>query len=168
MRISRIRLSDKTSRGRPRTGLGKRSQAYQARASREIRVRKPGVLVTAYLVLVAQPAAEPTGRLSVTCTVALAHLAEANVPRPALQKPIDALHDFGRVPETGAPIGLGVESPDNPADALLRGASAWMGAARPRRVASPEGMTQEIGRLFRHATHSGLLLIHAQLDLRHQ
>jgi hypothetical protein len=68
MRISRIRLSDKTSRGRPRTGLDKRSQAYQAQASIEIRVRKQGVPVTAYLVLVAQLAAEPTGRISVKCT----------------------------------------------------------------------------------------------------
>ena len=53
MRISRIRLSDKASCGRPRTGLGEGLQPHQTQACIEVRVREAGVAVTPHLMLVA-------------------------------------------------------------------------------------------------------------------
>jgi hypothetical protein len=84
MQISRIRLSDKTSRGRPRTGLGKKPQVHEPQVSMEVRIGKARVPVTAHLVLVAQPPTEPTDRVSVQRSIALADRAQAEVSRPAL------------------------------------------------------------------------------------
>jgi hypothetical protein len=55
MRISRIRLSDKNSCGRPRTVLGKKCEPHEAQATIEVIVRIPCKAVTAHLVLTTQP-----------------------------------------------------------------------------------------------------------------
>jgi hypothetical protein len=55
IRISRIRLSDKTSCGRPRTGLGKECEPHEAQATIEVIGRVTCKAVTAHLVLTTQP-----------------------------------------------------------------------------------------------------------------
>jgi NAD+--asparagine ADP-ribosyltransferase len=44
----------------------------------------------------------------------------------------------------------------------------FLGTAASRRVATPEGILQELERLIRKLTHTGLLHVHRQFDLRHQ
>ncbi len=85
VRISRIRLSDKTSCVRPRKGLGTGRELHQTEASVEVLVREAGEAVTPNLVLMAQSPAQPTDRITVQRSIALADWTEAEVPRPALQ-----------------------------------------------------------------------------------
>src|ERR1700686_3417424 len=71
MRISRIRLSDKTSCCRPRTGLGQGPQAHETQTSVEVLVREARVAIALHLVLGAQPPAQPTDRVSIQRSIAL-------------------------------------------------------------------------------------------------
>ena len=86
MRISRSRLSDKTAGVRPRKGLGEGFALHEPQPSVEVRVREAGEAVTPDLVLMAQPPAQPTDRVTVRRSIALAHWAEAEVPRAAPQQ----------------------------------------------------------------------------------
>src|ERR1700733_1591304 len=108
MRISRIRLSDKTSCVRPRKGLGMGSKPHEPQLSIEVLVREAGEAVTPNLVLMAQPPAQPTDRVAIQRSIAVAHGTQAEVSRPALQQPVESLHNQGRIEQTRAPIRLGV------------------------------------------------------------
>src|SRR5262245_35516501 len=130
MRISRIRLSDKTSCVRPRTKLGEGPQLHQSQSSVEVLVGEARTPATLHFVLDAQPPAEPTDRVAVNRVVALANRAKAEVGRPALQQAIDTSHDLGGVARIGPPFGLGVQPLDHAADTLLRRSCAQVGTAR--------------------------------------
>src|SRR5437667_11865875 len=63
MQISRIRLSDKTSRLHPRHVVPKRSQAHETKVPVEVREWIAPAPASPDLVLVAQPPAQPRSRV---------------------------------------------------------------------------------------------------------
>src|SRR6516225_8475737 len=69
MQISRIRLSDKTSRLHPRHVVPKPGKAYETEVPVEVREWIGSALAPPDLVLVAQPPAQPRSRVGVERTV---------------------------------------------------------------------------------------------------
>ena len=71
MRISRIRLSDKTSRLRPRRAAAKLGQTYEPEVPVEVREWIAPALASPDLVLEAQPPAQPHSRVVVERAIRL-------------------------------------------------------------------------------------------------
>ena len=85
MRISRIRLSDKTSRLHPRLAAPKLGQADEPEAPVEVREGIRPAPASPDLVLVAQPPAQPRSGVVVECTVGPVGRPYPRVVRPAAQ-----------------------------------------------------------------------------------
>src|SRR5438046_8548543 len=83
MQISRIRLSDKTSRLHPRHVVPKRSQAHETKVPVEVREWIAPAPAPPDLVLVAQPPAQPRSRVGVERPVRAVDGAYWKVVRPA-------------------------------------------------------------------------------------
>src|SRR6267154_2851593 len=85
MQISRIRLSDKTARLRPRLAAPSRGQAYETVMPVEVREGIRPAPASPDLVLVAQPPAQPRSRVDVERSIGAIDGAYLDVVRPAAQ-----------------------------------------------------------------------------------
>src|SRR4029077_5859596 len=86
MQISPIRLSDKTSRLRPRHVVPKPAQAYEPEVPVKVREWINSALAPPDLVLEAQPPAQPHSGVVVDCPVRLDDGAYFEVVRPSAQR----------------------------------------------------------------------------------
>src|SRR6478735_4854149 len=92
MQISRIRLSDKTSRLHPRHAPSKLGQTYEPKVLVKMRVWICPALASSGLVLGTQPPAQPHCGVAVECPVRLAGGAYREVVRPSAQRSVQPLH----------------------------------------------------------------------------
>ena len=88
MRISRIRLSDKTSRLHPRRAATKPGQAYEPEVPVEVREWISSALASPDLVLEAQPPAQPHSRVVVEHPIRFAGGANTKVIGPSAQRAV--------------------------------------------------------------------------------
>ena len=102
MRISRIRLSDKTSRLHPRLAAPKLGQADESEVPVEVRERIRPAPASPDLVLVAQPPAQPRSGVVVERTVGPVGRPYPRVVRPAAQGAVQLLHQL-RGPGASSP-----------------------------------------------------------------
>src|SRR5467141_2439929 len=94
MRISRIRLSDKTSRLHPRHVVPKPAQAYEPEVPVEVREWISPALASPDLVLGAQPPAQPHSGVVVDRSVRLVDGAYLEVVRPSAQRAVHLAHQL--------------------------------------------------------------------------
>src|SRR5258708_14882711 len=92
--ISRIRLSDKTSRLRPRHVVPKPAQAYEPKVPVKVREWIRSALASPDLVLEAQPPAQPHSGLVVDRPVRRGDRAYFEVVRPSAQRACHLLHQL--------------------------------------------------------------------------
>src|SRR6478609_11564295 len=94
MQISRIRLSDKTSRLHPRHVVPKPAQAYELEVPVKVREWISSALAPPDLVLEAQPPAQPHSGVVVDRPVRLDDGAYFEVVRPSAQRAVQLLHQL--------------------------------------------------------------------------
>src|SRR4030081_3678483 len=94
VQISRIRLSDKTSRLRPRLAAPARGQAYEPEVPVEVREWISPALTSPDLVLGAQPPAQPHSGVVVDRPVRLVDGAYLEVVRPSAQRAVQLAHQL--------------------------------------------------------------------------
>src|SRR5271157_708240 len=94
MQISRIRLSDKTSRLHPRHVVPKPGQAYETVVPIEVREWISPAPASPDLVLVAQPPAQPRCGVSVERPVCAGDSPYLEVVGPAAQRAIQLAHQL--------------------------------------------------------------------------
>src|SRR5271163_1598639 len=92
LRIARIRLSDKTSRLRPRHVVPKPTQAYEPEVPVEVREWIGPAPSSPDFVLGAQPPAHPRRRVGVKRPIRLAESAYRKVVRPSAQHAVHFAH----------------------------------------------------------------------------
>src|SRR5712692_188502 len=92
MQISRIRLSDKASRLRPRHVVPKPAQAYEPEVPVKVREWISSALASPDLVLEAQPPAQPHSGVVVERPVRLRDGAYLEVVCPSAQRAVQLLH----------------------------------------------------------------------------
>ncbi len=137
-RISRIRLSDKDSRFRPRETPRPRTQVDQSQHTVQVLAGEPCLPPAFHLVLPTQPLTEPEATVPVDGTVHRRHRAEAKVVRPAQQQPVQSDHpvlDTRPLPTT---VGQLADRVPEGRHLLRRRPSPDVGPPRPRRVAPPD------------------------------
>src|SRR5512140_143112 len=116
MKISRIRLSDKTSRLHPRHVVPKPAQAYEPEVPVKVREWISSALASPDLVLEAQPPAQPHSGVVVDRPIRLDDGAYFEVVRPSAQRAVQLLHQLcgllpsppDRLPGGGDPLKLGL------------------------------------------------------------
>src|SRR5437764_3054128 len=94
MQISRIRLSDKTSRLHPRHVVPKPAQAYEIEVPVEVREWIGPALASPDLVLDAQPPAQPHSGVVVDRPVRLIDGAYVEVVRPSAQRAVQLAYQL--------------------------------------------------------------------------
>src|SRR5215203_6172642 len=94
MQISRIRLSDKTSRLHPRHVVPKPAQAYEPELPVKEREWISSALASPDLVVEAQPPAQPHSGVVVDRPVRLRDGAYFEVVRPSAQRAVQLLHQL--------------------------------------------------------------------------
>src|SRR6516225_4677995 len=94
MQISRIRLSDKTSRLRPRHVVPKPAQTYEPELLVELREWIAPALAPPGFVLEAQPPAQPYRRIGVERPIRLADSSYLEVVRPSVQRSVHFAHQL--------------------------------------------------------------------------
>src|ERR1700757_4601868 len=92
MQISRIRLSDKTSRLHPRHVVPKRSQADEPEVPVQVREWIGPALASSNLVLDAQPPAQPHSGVVVDRPIRFGDGAYIEVVRPSAQRAVQLRH----------------------------------------------------------------------------
>src|ERR1700680_1531065 len=92
MQISRIRLSDKTSRLRPRHVVPKPAQTYEPEVPIKVRKWISPALASPALVLVAQPPAQPHSGVVVDHPVRFRDGAYFEVVRPSAYRAVQLSH----------------------------------------------------------------------------
>src|SRR5271165_440515 len=94
MRIARIRLSDKTSRLRPRHVVPKPAQTYEPEVPVEVRVWIAPALASPDFVLGAQPPAQPRRRVGIERSIRLVDGSYLEVVRPSAQDAVHLAHQL--------------------------------------------------------------------------
>ena len=142
-RISRIRLSDKNSRLRPRKVSRSITQANEAEFVMQPRVGESCRPATVQLVLPPKPLAEPMPRVAVNGSIGRAHGPKTEVVRPTQKLPVQFRHpvlDCRPQPTAaGQLVDLGLEA----VDLLRRRLRTDVRPTRPRRVTSSDRVIQE-------------------------
>src|SRR5277367_5862430 len=119
MQISRIRLSDKTSRLHPRHVVPKPAQAHEPEVSVEVRERIGPAPASPDLVLGTQPPTQPHSRVAVERAIRFADSANAKVVGPSAQRAVQLIHQLcGLLPGTRS-VGQRMDFLDHALDALL-------------------------------------------------
>src|SRR5215468_3439368 len=119
LRISRIRLSDKTSRLHPRRAAPKPGQAYEPEVLVEVREWIGSALASPNFVLEAQPPAQPHSRVVVEHPIRFAGGSNTKVIGPSAKRAVQLIHQpCGLLPSTRS-VGQRVDSFDHALDALL-------------------------------------------------
>src|ERR1019366_5207676 len=121
MQISRIRLSDKTSRLRPRHVVPKPGQAYEPEVPVEVRGWISPASTSPDLVLGAQPPAQPHSRVVVECPIRFADGAYVEVVGPSPQRAVQLPHQLCGLLPCPRSVCQHVDFLDRALDALLRG-----------------------------------------------
>ena len=104
VRFSRIRLSDQGSRVRSLPASRAAGEKMQSQLLVQVRTREACDNTTPYLVLHAQPSAEPTSRVFHDRFVGWHHSAHAEVIRPATQFRVQVRNQFPHVLPSRAPV----------------------------------------------------------------
>src|SRR6266545_5933424 len=120
MQISRIRLSDKTSRLHPRHVVPKPAQAYEPEVPVEMREWIGPALASPDLVLDAQPPAQPRHCVGVECPIRLADGAYLEVVRPSAQCAVHLAHQLCGFLPCPRSVGQCMDLLDHALDTLLR------------------------------------------------
>ena len=120
MQISRIRLSDKTSRLHPRHAAPKPGQAYEPEVPVKVREWISPALASPDLVLGAQPPAQPHRCVVVERPIRLADGADLEVVRPSAQRAVQLAHQLCGLLPCPRSVGQRVDLLDHAPDALLR------------------------------------------------
>src|SRR5215472_4239683 len=94
MQISRIRLSDQTSRLHPRLVAAKRRQAYEPEVPVEVREWISPAPASPDLVLEAQPPAQPHSGVVIDRPIRLVDGAYLEVVRPSAQRAVQLAHQL--------------------------------------------------------------------------
>src|SRR4051794_5660529 len=119
-RISRIRLSDKTSRLHPRQVVPKPAQAYEPEVPVKVREWISSALTSPDLVLDAQPPAQPHSGVVVERSIRLGDGSYFEVVRPSAQRAVQLLHQLCGLLPCPRPDGQRVNVIHHALDALLR------------------------------------------------
>src|SRR5262245_807991 len=120
MQISRIRLSDKTSRLHPRHVVPKRGQPYEPEVPVKVREWISPTLASSDLVLNAQPPAQPHSGVVVNRPVRFGDSAYFEVVRPSAQRAVQLVHQLCGLLPSPRSGGQRVDVLDHAHDALLR------------------------------------------------
>src|SRR5260370_42159618 len=119
MQISRIRLSDKTSRFRPRHVVPKPAQAYKPELLVEVRQWITAALGSPDFVLEAQPPAQPHRCVVVERPIRLVDGSYLKVVRPPAQRAVQLCHQLCGLLPCPRSVGQRVPFLDRALDALL-------------------------------------------------
>src|SRR5215203_3039008 len=168
MQVSRIRLSDKTSRLHPRHVAPKRAQAYEPEVPVKVREWIGPALASPDVVLDAQPPTQPRRCVVVDRPVRLVDGAYLEVVRPSAQHAVQRAHQLRGVLPSPRSGGQRVDCFDHALDALLRRPVSQACLAGSRRVHSPERVPQEVELPFRDPTDSCLLFVDRELQPAHE
>src|SRR6185369_11920876 len=141
MQISRIRLSDETSRLRPRLGAPSCRQTMKPEVPVKVREWIAPALASPDLVLVAQPPTQPQCGVVVQRAIRLADGAYLEVVRPAAQRTVQLLHLLRGFLPSRLQVGQVVDLLDHAANALLGRPHAQSGLAGRLRVEPPKRVT---------------------------
>src|SRR5208337_390202 len=117
--ISCIRLSDKTSRLRPRHVAPKPGQTYEPEVPVEVREWIDPALASPDLVLGAQPPAQPHRCVRVERPIRLAESAYRKVVRPSAQRAVHFAHQRRGFLPCARSLGQSVDFLDRALNALL-------------------------------------------------
>src|ERR1035437_1975771 len=120
MQISRIRLSDKTSRLHPRHVVPKPAQSYEPKVPVKVREWIAPALASPDLVLGAQPPTQPRSCLVVERSVRFVDSAYLEVVRPSAQRAVQLTHQLRGVLPCHRVGGQRMDFLDHALDALLR------------------------------------------------
>src|ERR1700731_4332058 len=167
MRISRIRLSDKISRLRPRHVVSKPAQTYEPEVPIKVREWISPALASPDLVLDAQPPAQPHSGVVVDHPVRFGDGAYFEVVRPSAQRAVQLLHHLCGPLPCPRSDGQRVDVLDYALDALPRWPVPRARLAGSRRMHSSERVTQKVELPFRYLTDACLLLVDRKLQLAH-
>src|SRR5258708_751748 len=167
MQISRIRLSDKTSRLHPRHVVPKRCQTHETEVPVEVREWIAPAPAPPDLVLVAQPPTHPRSRVDVERAIRFVDGAYLEVVRPPAQRAVQRTHQLRGVLPCHRLGGQRMDFLDHALDALLRWPVPDISLARARRIYPPKRVPQEIELPFRDLADSCLLLVDRELQLAH-
>ncbi len=119
MQISRIRLSDKSSRLHPRHVVPKPGQAYEPEVPVKMRERIGPALVSPNLVFGTQPPAQPHCRVVVERPIRLVDGAYTKVIGPSPQRTVQLRHQQCGLLPCPCSIGQRVDFLNHPLDAFL-------------------------------------------------
>src|SRR6202022_4177084 len=120
MQISRIRLSDKTSRLHPRHVVPKPAQAYEPEVPVKVREWISPALASPDFVLGAQPPAQPHSGVVVERPVRFGDGAYLEVVRPSAQRAVQLVHQLRGLLPGPRSDGQRVDFLDHALDALPR------------------------------------------------
>src|SRR5208337_4011855 len=140
----RIRLSDKTSRLRPRHVVPKPAQTYEPEVPVEVREWIAPAPASPDFVLGAQPPAQPHRCVGVERPIRLAVSAYRKVVRPSAQRAVHLAHQRRGLLPCSRSVGQRVDILDRALNALLRWPVADTGLAGLRRIHPPERVSQEV------------------------
>src|ERR1700680_5016754 len=118
--ISRIQLSDKTSRLHPRHVVPKPAQAYGPKVPVKMREWIGPALATPGFVLELQPPAQPHRCVAVECPIRLADGAYLEVVRPSAQRAVHLAHQLCGFLPCPRSVGQCMDLLNHALDALLR------------------------------------------------
>src|SRR5215472_1698554 len=118
MQISRIRLSDKTSRLHPRQVVPKPAQACEPEVPVKVREWISSALASPDLVLVTQPPAQPHSRVVVEHPIRFMRGSNTKVIGPSAKRAVQLLHQPCGLLPSSRPDGQRVDSVDHALDAL--------------------------------------------------
>src|SRR5246127_2781722 len=167
MKISRIRLSDKTSRLHPRHVVPKPAQAYESEVPVEVREWISPALASPDLVLDAQPPAQPHSGVVVDRPVRLVDGAYVEVVRPSAQRAVQPAHQLCGFLPCPRSVRQCMDLLNHTLDAFLRWPITQVRLAGSRRIHSSERVAQEVELSFRDLADSCLLLVDRELQLAH-
>src|SRR5580692_3924538 len=119
VQISRIRLSDKTSRLRPRHVVPKPAQTYEPEVPVEVREWKGPAPSSPDFVLGAQPPAQPHRCVSVQRPIRLADGSYLEVVRPSAQRAVHFAHQHCGLLPCSRSVGQRVDFLDHALNAFL-------------------------------------------------
>src|SRR5215471_6491300 len=167
MQICRIRLSDKTSRLRPRRAPTKPGEAYEPKVPVKVREGIAPALASPDLVLELEPPAQPPSRVVVERTIGFAGGADTEVIGPPAERAVQHVDELcGFLPATRS-VGQRMDPFDHALDALLCRPVSQAGLACYRRVHPSERIPQEVKLPIRNPADPCLLVVHRQLQLAH-
>src|SRR6478672_652087 len=165
--ISRIRLSDKTSRLHPRHVVPKPAQAYEPEVPVEMREWIGPALATPGFVLELQPPAQPHCCVAVERPIRLSDGAYSKVVRPSAQRAVHCAHQLCGLLPCPRSARQCMDLLNHAPDALLRWPVTQARLAGSRRIHSSERVPQKIELSFRDLADSCLLLVDRKLQLAH-